>query len=246
MTVRTMPVPLFPFAAGWYGATAGRDTPDRLAVALDRDAYRPGDTARLRLTGEGMALVSVLSDRVIDMQLVELAGESEITLPVTDDWGTGAYVTASLLRGADSVEEMPTRSMGLAHAAIDPGAKALSVSIDAPEAADPRGRMEVTLTSDSDGPVYATLAAVDLGILTLTDFDSPDPAAHYFGQRRLGVALRDIYGRLIDARAGAMGQVRSGGDASGIDRAGPAPTEALLALFEGPITLEKWPSHRRV
>lgn len=227
-----------PFAAGWYGATAGRDTPDRLAVALDRDAYRPGDTARLRLTGEGMALVSVLSDRVIDMQLVELAGESEITLPVTDDWGTGAYVTASLLRGADSVEEMPTRSMGLAHAAIDPGAKALSVSIDAPEAADPRGRMEVTLTSDSDGPVYATLAAVDLGILTLTDFDSPDPAAHYFGQRRLGVALRDIYGRLIDARAGAMGQVRSGGDASGIDRAGPAPTEALLALFEGPITLE--------
>ncbi|NBB98453.1 MAG: alpha-2-macroglobulin family protein, partial [Alphaproteobacteria bacterium] len=227
-----------PFAAGWYGATAGRDTPDRLAVALDRDAYSPGDTARLRLTGEGMALVSVLSDRVIDMQLVELSGESEITLPVTDDWGTGAYVTASLLRGADAVEEMPARSMGLAHATIDPGAKALDVSIDAPKAADPRGRMEVTLRTEAEGPVFATLAAVDLGILTLTDFDTPDPSAHYFGQRRLGVALRDIYGRLIDARAGAMGQVRSGGDASGIDRAGPAPTEALLALFEGPITLE--------
>ena len=43
---------------------------------LDRGRLpRPGDTARLRLTGEGMALVSVLSDRVIDMQLVELAGE---------------------------------------------------------------------------------------------------------------------------------------------------------------------------
>ncbi|WP_245963958.1 alpha-2-macroglobulin family protein [Roseinatronobacter ekhonensis] len=226
------------FAAGWYGATAGRDTPDRLAVALDQDSYRPGDTARLRLSGEGMALVSVLSDRVIDMQLVEVAGEAEITLPVTDDWGTGAYVTATLLRGAGSVTDMPTRSMGLAHAAIDPAAKALAVTLDAPDAADPRARMEVTLNAESDGPVYATLAAVDLGILTLTDFDSPDPSAHYFGQRRLGVALRDIYGRLIDARAGAMGQVRSGGDASGIDRAGPAPTEALLALFEGPITLE--------
>lgn len=227
-----------PFAAGWYGATAGRDTPDRLAVALDRDSYRPGDTARLRLTGEGMALVSVLSDRVIDMQLVEVTGETDITLPVTDDWGTGAYVTATLLRGADSVEELPARSMGLAHATIDPGAKTLSVTLDAPEAADPRGRMEVTVSAQGDGPVHATLAAVDLGILTLTDFDAPDPSAHFFGQRRLGVALRDIYGRLIDARAGAMGQVRSGGDASGIDRAGPAPTEALLALFEGPITLE--------
>ena len=172
------------------------------------------------------------------MQLVEVAGETEIPLPVTDEWGTGAYVTASLLRGADSVTEMPARSMGLAHAAIDPGARALELHLDAPEDADPRGRMEVTLRSDSDGPVYATLAAVDLGILTLTDFDSPDPAAHYFGQRRLGVALRDIYGRLIDARAGAMGQVRSGGDASGVDRAGPAPTEALLALFEGPVELQ--------
>ena len=109
-------------------------------------------------------------------------------------------------------------SMGLAHAAIDPGAKALSVSIDAPEKPPTRAaRMEVTLTSDSDGPVYATLAAVDLGILTLTDFDSPDPAAHYFGQRRLGVALRDIYGRLIRCAGGRDGAgAASGGDASGI------------------------------
>jgi uncharacterized protein YfaS (alpha-2-macroglobulin family) len=227
-----------PFAAGWYGATDGRDTPDRLAVALDRERYSPGDTARLRLTGDGMALVSVLSDRVIDMQLVTVAGESEITLPVTDDWGTGAYVTATLLRGADSVTDMPARSMGLAHATIDPGAKALAVTLDAPETADPRSRMDVTLTAPGDGPVHATLAAVDLGILTLTGFDAPDPSAHYFGQRRLGVGLRDMYGRLIDARAGAMGQVRSGGDASGINRAGPAPTEALLALFEGPVTLQ--------
>ena len=30
-----------PFAAGWYGATAGRDTPDRLAVALDQDSLPP-------------------------------------------------------------------------------------------------------------------------------------------------------------------------------------------------------------
>ncbi|MDP5347770.1 MAG: hypothetical protein NWQ32_05200, partial [Paracoccaceae bacterium] len=67
---------------------------------------------------------------------------------------------------------------------------------------------------------HVTLAAVDLGILNLTGFQSPDPSAHYFGQRRLGMELRDLYGRLIDGMNGAMGQVRSGGDAGARRRCG--------------------------
>ena len=46
---------------------------------------------------------------------------------------------------------------------------------------------------------YVTLAAVDEGILQLTDFKSPDPDTYYFGKRRLGVGMRDDYGRLIKA-----------------------------------------------
>jgi uncharacterized protein YfaS (alpha-2-macroglobulin family) len=86
--------------------------------------------------------------------------------------------------------------------------------------------------------VTATVAAVDVGILNLTGFDSPDPEGHYFGQRRLGVAVRDLYGRLIDGTAGALGVVRSGGDgglAPGLQA--PPPTEELLAWFSGPVTL---------
>lgn len=231
-----------PFAAGWYAAASARETPDMLPVALDRDRYAPGDTARLRLTpaGAGMALVTVLADRVVDMRLVAVDGETTLDLPVTEDWGPGVYVTASLIRPAGSADLMPARALGLAHAAIDPGTRALDAVLTAPIEADPRGPLTVTLDLPdfTDGPAYATIAAVDLGILTLTGFEAPDPMGHYFGQRRLGVALRDMYGRLIDARAGVMGQVRSGGDAGASARTGPAPTEDLLAQFTGPITLE--------
>jgi len=90
-----------------------------------------------------------------------------------------------------------------------------------------------------DGPAYATVAAVDVGVLNLTAFDAPDPQGYYFGQRRLGVAIRDLYGRLIDASQGTLGQVRSGGGLETEEvRAGPAPAEELLALFSGPVTLE--------
>lgn len=232
-----------PFSAGWHAADTTRETPDMLPVALDAAEYAPGDVARLRIDTEdaGMALVSVLSDRVIHTRLVALSGETVVELPVTDDWGAGAYVTASLIRPADGAGDMPARSMGLVHAAIAPGERALNAVLSAPLEANPRERLDVTLDlpNFTDGPAYATLAAVDLGVLTLTGFEAPDPMGYFFGQRQLGVAIRDIYGRLIDARAGAMGQVRSGGDQSASGRAGPAPTEDLLAFFQGPVALEK-------
>src|SRR5690606_9194894 len=97
------------FTAGWASADTSRETPDLLELSLDAEEYRPGDTARLRIVPEspGTALVSVLADSVVDLQLVEVDGETTIELPVTDEWGTGVYVTASLIRGSDVPSQLP-------------------------------------------------------------------------------------------------------------------------------------------
>jgi alpha-2-macroglobulin len=189
-----------------------------------------------------VAVVAVLSDRVVDLRLVPVDGETTVDLPVTDDWGVGAYVTASLVRPSDGPEHVPARSLGLAHATVAPGDRALYTVLRAPTEASANERLEVVLElpGAADGPAYATVAAIDLGALTLTGFASPDPTAHFFGQRRLGVAIRDLFGRLIDARAGAMGQVRSGGgvDVGDDQRGGPLPAEDLVAFFTGLVELE--------
>lgn len=233
------------FDAGWYGAEDGTDTPDALEVSLDAEAYRPGDTATLRIVPRqgGLALVQVMTDRLIDMQIVELGDDpAEITLPVTDEWGAGAYVTATLIRPLETVSgPVPTRAIGLAHAAVDPGDHALQATLELPETMRPRGPLDVVLRVDGameGDTVHATIAAVDLGILNLTGFDAPDPQGHYFGQRRLGMAFRDIYGRLIDSRDGAEGRIRQGGDGSaGLRMQANPPTEAIVALFSGPLTV---------
>src|SRR6056297_859646 len=229
------------FTAGWYAPATTRETPETLALSLDADAYTPGDVARLRIVpeGAGVALVSVLSDRVVDTRLVPVEGVTVVELPVTEAWGVGAYVTASLIRPSDGPEHMPARSLGVAHAAVVPGDRALRTVLRAPDEAPPRERLELTLElpDAGDGTAYATVAAVDLGALTLTGFASPDPTEHFFGQRSLGVAIRDLYGRLIDARQGAMGEVRSGGglDEEPAPHDGPVPAEDVLALFSGPV-----------
>lgn len=233
------------FQAGWYASADVSSTPDMLELSLDAVAYKPGDTAMLRIVprAAGTALITVLSNRLIAMQAIEVPeGETLIPLPVTDDWGAGVYVTASVLRPMDvAAGRNPARALGLAHAAIDPGQRRLAAMVETPAEVAPRGPLEIAVKVEgaTEGEtVYATIAAVDQGILNLTAFTPPDPAGHYFGQRKLGVGIRDLYGRLIDGMNGAEGVVRSGGDAGAQARLqAPPPTEELVAYFTGPVEL---------
>ncbi|KUF10524.1 alpha-2-macroglobulin family protein [Pseudoponticoccus marisrubri] len=234
------------FSAGWYAPADATESPDMLELSLDAEAYAPGDTATLRMVPRyaGRALVTVMADRVISMQTVEVPeGETTLALPVTEEWGAGVYVTAQVIRPMDLAQgQNPARALGLAHAAVDPGERKLSVSFDAPAEAAPRQTLRAAVQIDGLGEgdqAHVTVAAVDLGILNLTGFDSPDPSGYYFGQRRLGVEIRDIYGRLIDGMNGAMGTIRSGGDGgAGMRLQSPPPTEELVAFFEGPVTVD--------
>ncbi len=231
------------FYAGWYAPADVTSTPDTLELSLDKPAYKPGDTATLRIVprSAGTALVMVLSNRLVAMQAIEVTeGENLIPLTVTDDWGAGVYVTASVLRPMDvAAGRNPARALGLTHAAIDPGARALSARMEMAAEAAPRGPLDIAVKVDGifDGDTaYATIAAVDVGILNLTGFQAPDPQGHYFGQRKLGIGIRDVYGRLIDGLNGAAGTVRSGGDAGAQARLqSPPPTEELVAYFTGPV-----------
>ena len=233
------------FYAGWYAPADVTSTPDTLELSLDKPAYKPGEVAQLRIVprAAGTALISVLSNRLVTMKMVEVGmGENIIPLEVTADWGAGVYVTASVLRPMDvAAGRNPARAMGLAHASIDPGDKALRAVVEVAAEVAPRGPMEVAVKVDgvvAGDTAYATIAAVDVGILNLTAFKSPDPKGHYFGQRKLGVGIRDVYGRLIDGLNGAPGAVRSGGDSAGQARLeAPPPTEELVAYFTGPVTV---------
>jgi alpha-2-macroglobulin len=230
------------FYAGWYAPADVSSTPDTLELSLDKPAYKPGDTATLRIVprAAGTALVTVLSNRLVAMKAVEVhEGENLIPLDVSDEWGAGVYVTASVLRPMDvAAGRNPARALGLAHAAIDPGTHKLSPVIEVADEVAPRGPMDIAVKVNAPAGeiAYVTIAAVDQGILNLTGFTAPDPAGYYFGQRKLGVGIRDVYGRLIDGMNGAEGTVRSGGDAGAQARLqAPPPTEELVAYFAGPV-----------
>ena len=78
---------------------------------------------------------------------------------------------------------------------------------------------------------HVVVAAVDVGILNLTNYKPPAPDKYYLGQRQLTAEIRDLYGQLIDGMQGVRGTIRSGGD-SGAELAGSAADAgAARALF---------------
>jgi hypothetical protein len=233
------------FEAGWYLAPKDIDTPDILKVSLDKPGYGVGEKARAHLEARfpGTALVLALGDRLLSLQEVQVpAGGTTVEIPVTADWGAGAYVTALLYRPMDlAAKRMPGRAIGLAWAAVDPGERQLRVEVTPTGPVAPRQSLELELSVPglpAGAEAFVTLAAVDVGILNLTRFAPPDPDAWYFGQRRLGMEIRDLYGQLIDRMQGAPGVVRSGGDGGLVRLEGPPPTEDLLAFHSGILRLD--------
>ena len=233
------PASSYTFYAGWYGAEKA-DSPEVLQIGVDKASYQVGDKLKLTMApeGEGKAIVAILRDGLISMQQIDVpkAGTS-LELPVSDAMAPGAYVAAMLYRPMDiEAKRMPSRSIGVHWVPVDSASRTLGVSLQLPDKSPSGGSLKipVKLSGLAAGEeARVVLAAVDVGILNLTAYKSPSPERWFYGQRRLGVEVRDLYGRLIDGMHAERGSARTGGDGGGLDTAVSLPTVAPVALYSG-------------
>ena len=243
------------FNVGWYSAPSEDDAPDKLRITLDRPDYRPGDTAQVRIEAPfaGSVLLTVASEKLwqtLALELPETAdhtGATTVELPVSADWTPGVYLTATAYRPAQSgtnaqgtSQRGPGRAVGVTWLGLDRAPRTLTLQLDVPSEVRPRQRIELPLQLHGltpGQPAFVTLAAVDEGILQLTDFKSPAPLDYFLGKRRLGVDLLDLYGKLI-VSGGQRGALRSGAGAESRNLNGSTvKTVRTVALFSGPVAV---------
>ena len=233
------------FRVGWFADPSVGDTPDKLQLTLDKDNYLPGETARVRIKApfSGQVLLSVADHRLRETFTIDLAAEgTTFELPVTADWGPGVYLLATAFRPGDTAaaKHGPGRAIGVSWLALNKAPRTLQLSIKSPADVKPRQTINVPVSIENALPgeqVFVTLAAVDQGILQLTDYATPDPVDFYLGKRRLGIEVKDIYGQLIKAD-GRQGRLKVGGDMAGRNVQGSGVrTVKTVALFNGPVQL---------
>ncbi|MGA2997300.1 alpha-2-macroglobulin family protein [Bradyrhizobium sp.] len=231
------------FDVGWY-SDGSADTPDLLETSIDRPEYQSGDTMVVSVNARaaGKLTINVLGDRLLTTQTTDIKeGTAQVRIPVAKDWGSGAYVVATLRRPLDAAAlRMPGRAIGLKWFGIDKKSRTLAVNLSPPALVRPNTtlKLPVKLTGLNPGEdAKVVVAAVDVGILNLTNYKPPAPDEYYLGQRRLTAEIRDLYGQLIDGMQGTRGQLKTGGDGAGAELQGSPPTQKPLALYSGIVTV---------
>jgi uncharacterized protein YfaS (alpha-2-macroglobulin family) len=226
------------FDAGFY-AEANADTPDLLEVAIDKSDYKSGDAMNVSVTARtaGHLTLNIFTDRLVATASQDVkAGSARVPLTVGRDWGTGAYLVATLRRPLDApAQRMPGRAIGVQWFSIDRSQRTLALDMKLPATLRPNSVLSVPikLAGLSAGEeAHVVVAAVDVGILNLTNYKPPAPDNYYLGQRQLTADIRDLYGQLIDGMQGVRGAIRSGGD-GGAELTGSPPTQAPLTLYSG-------------
>src|SRR5262249_60111770 len=110
---RNGPTTSIGFDAGWY-AEASADTPDLLELALDKPEYAAGEAMTVAVTARtaGKLTLNVIGDRLLSTINQDVAARTaRVRVPVGSDWGSGAYLVATLRRPRDTrAGRLPARA----------------------------------------------------------------------------------------------------------------------------------------
>ncbi len=198
------------FSAGWWVTPAAGDRPDKVEVSVMLPRYRGGEVARVyvRPPYDSQVLIAV-ADRTVRKTFTQQisAKGAFLDIPVDAAWTAGVTIIATAYGAVDAAKKAPPpRAIGVGWLAVDPAPHTLAVKLEAPAGDEPGRTLTVGVTVrdaggaplPADDAAYVTLAAVDESVLQLADQAPPDPVDYYLGQRRLGVELRDVYGRLLE------------------------------------------------
>ena len=230
---------------------SGAVRPDRVTLKLDKASYRPGDTIKLHIAaptaGKGYAMVES-SEGPLWWQEIDVRAQGlDLTIPVDKTWNRhDLYLSTLVVRPGDkSRSATPKRAVGVLHLPLGDENRRLDLALETPAKMRPNQPLTVKIkasTKNGEKPkqVNVLVSAVDSGVLNITDYVTPDPWQAFFGQKRYGADIYDIYGQVIEGQ-GRLAALRFGGDGDELKRGGKPPVNHvnIVAQQALPVTLNE-------
>jgi len=183
----------------------------------------------------GRMLFTIETDRVLESRWMDVEAKPTPIAFKIAEFVPNVYVSALLIKNPHQEAEkafLPGRAFAIKSIPIAPEAHRLTVNVKVPAEVRPNHELAIELqVSQEDKPLFATVAAVDEGILQLTKYKVPDPLGKMFEKRALGVWTYETIGwnLLVPPMAEAKS---AGGDQEEAGR-GRIPPIKPVALWSG-------------
>lgn len=189
-----------------------------LTMTSDKSIYRIGDKVKLSLpaSSDGRALVTIETGSKIlrSFWVPTSRGTTDIFFDATKEMSPNCYAYVTLIQPHSQVKnDLPVRLYGVIAVSVENPEIHLKPVIGMRNEAEPGREVTIHVKEASGKPMTYTLAMVDVGLLDLTRFKTPDPMSVFYAREALGVKTWDIYDQVMGAYSGELQRILSiGGD----------------------------------
>ncbi|MFC1485216.1 alpha-2-macroglobulin [bacterium] len=216
-----------------------RDDDDKIELISDKKKYKPGDTAKILVKSpyeKANAVVTIEREGIIDEWTQEVVGSADtILVPIKDDYLPNVFVCVMLYQGrmadlkfSEKGEDLgkPSFKIGYTNLPVDTGKKHLKVQVELDKKQYKPGEevnveLEVRNSEKQGVKSEVAISVVDLGVLNLINYNTPNSFPYFYGMRPLCVQTAEARLHIIGQRNyGEKGKNSGGGgglSGSGID-----------------------------
>lgn len=199
-------------------------------MELDKESYASGESAKIlfKTPFSGRMLVTVETDHVVSYQYLEVNKRTaSMDLKLTAEHVPNIYVTATLIKPHEISDIPLTVAHGFHNIKVEEKSRNMNVQINAQKSARSKTHQKVRVNAAPGS--YVTLAAVDNGVLQVSNFKTPDPYNYYYQKQALGVYAFDMYPLLFPELRNRM-STGGDGELSMDKRVNPMPAKRFKIM----------------
>lgn len=197
-------------------------------IETDKSSYSAGESARVlfKTPFSGRMLVTMETDKVLSHQYVDVQKRSaSLDMKLVAAYLPNVYITATLIK-AHGISDIPlTVAHGFHSIKVEEKAREIAVEIAAQTTVRSRTHQKITVKAAPDS--YVTLAAVDNGVLQVSDFKTPDPYHYFYAKKALQVNGYDIYPLLFPELRARLSSTGGDADLEMSKRTNPMPAKRI-------------------
>lgn len=205
------------------------NTEGHIDIDFDKESYNTGEVAKVlfKTPFSGRMLVTTERDGLLSYQYIDVAQRTaSMDIKLEGKHVPNIYVTATLIKPHEISDIPLTVAHGFQSVKVEEKSRKIGVIITAQKSSRSNKRQEVHVKAAPNS--YVTLAAVDNGVLQVSDFKTPDPYSYYYQKRALEVAAFDMYPLLFPELRLRMSS--TGGDGSSSKRNNPMPAKRFKIM----------------